>query len=397
MPSSDLEALPASLSEAIHAVAKDPASLDERTALAALLQSKAHPQANAAWEAVAFLAAARGEFFHSLLLTRLHLDDEQQRRVLQTILPYFLAPPSDHTAPWNPQLPPLSLQIPPSPSAQLALAFQLIRDLKGVKLTAALPKPALTIFSDLPEKLLLHLLRKMEAVPLLEGDLLLQQGQNEQACYLLTHGRVRLFQRRNNGQEIPLSRLRAPALLGATSLLTTSPHRITLSADEPSIAWRIDLPLFTSLAQRHQVLVHKLRSFVREYLQTLLLRFYPQLMSLSEPERDLLLQTFLLQSIEPNGTILQQGSPSPGLFIPAYGEALVFTSQGGAMQVWVAELPEGDICGARAFWQQTPSPYTILMPEGGFVFHLGTRELQLLQQQAPNLFHKLSELRQLPY
>lgn len=99
------------------------------------------PKTNAAWELSAFLAAARGEFFHSLLLTRLHLDDEQQRRVLQTILPYFLAPPSDHTAPWEPSTPPLSLQIPPSPSAQLALAFQLIRDLKGVKLTAALPKP----------------------------------------------------------------------------------------------------------------------------------------------------------------------------------------------------------------------------------------------------------------
>lgn len=119
------------------------------------------------------------------------------------------------------------------------------------------------------------------------------------------------------------------------------------------MAWRIDLTLFTSLAQRHQVLVHKLRSFVREYLQTLLLRFYPQLMSLSEPERDLLLQTFLLQSIEPNGTILQQGSPSPPL-IPAYGEALVFTSQGGAMQVWVAELPKAISAAHAPFLAASP-------------------------------------------
>ncbi|MCB9638116.1 MAG: cyclic nucleotide-binding domain-containing protein [Myxococcales bacterium] len=397
MQPSNIESAPISLVDTMQAVAKDPSSLEDRTALAVALQEREHPQAQAAWEAVAFLAAAKGDFFHSLLILRLHLDDEQQRQVLQTIMRYFLADPSEQTSPWDPKLPARQLQIPNNPSAQVALALQLVRDLKGVKLTAAIPKPSLALFSDLPEKLLIHLLRKMEPIPLLEGDPLVQQGQNDQACYLLTHGRVRIFQRRNNGQDIPLARLRAPAVLGATSLLTTAPHRLSLTADEPSMAWRIDLGLFTSIAQRHQLLVHKLRSFVREHLQMLLLRFYPQLMSLTEPERQILLQTFLLQSIEPNGVLIQQDAPSPGLFIPAYGEALVFSSQGGSMQVFVAELPEGDICGARAFWQQMPSPYTILMPEGGFVFHLGPRELQILQQQAPTLYRKLTELRQLPY
>jgi CRP-like cAMP-binding protein len=370
-------------------VAHKPGSVRSRIKMAAALQHFQVPGTERIWEATALIAAARGDFFDALALIRLHLPRQVQSRLLTEIIKHYASTPlpQDPGLPHSPR--PYALrpdQIPTDKRSQLNAALKLGTTLPdNVQLSTHLQLPEFPIFGDLPEALLIVLTQNMVPVPLQEGDVLLRQGTTERACYLLTHGRVRVLKEQANEAPIELAKLTAPTLIGEISLLTKVSRRATIVAASPGLAWRIDASLLEHLGRLHNTLIPQIRTLIRMRLVMNLMRSGEIFPLLEESIRYELLQAFTMHEIEPNRDIIRLHEHVPGLFLSMHGEATVEIQMGNGSMREVTKLPEGSLFGGPSFFSGQPSRTTIRMPEGGLLLQLTPQSYQTICRKYPHL------------
>ncbi|MCB9638248.1 MAG: cyclic nucleotide-binding domain-containing protein [Myxococcales bacterium] len=382
--------------EAMRAVGDRPGSVRARVRLASELQGDGIAQSVQVWEAAAKVAAAKGEFFHALAICRLHLPRQHQGRFLEELVRLYRSPMAAGTRAPSGYMPrPIKFQIPLQEQAMFTQAVQLGTNMNGILPATELQMPSFPVFGEVSDGLLLSLLQNIVPVPLRAGDALILQGQRDQSCFLLTHGRFRVVQKRDDTQqEVLLAQVMAPDLVGEISLLTRVSRRASVIAEQVSLAWRLDGQLLENLGRQDARMLPEFRKLLKHRLVNNLLRSNPLFGELDETQRQNFLRSFDLVPVDPNAVIIQQRRPSPGLFILLHGKAVVAQQGMDGRNRAIAERGEGQAFGAESFLYNRPSATSVVLPEGGLVLRLNTQTFQQLQRQIPGLDRALQVLAQ---
>ncbi len=385
-----------SIREAVRGVGDRPSSARARARLAMELQAESIQQSVQVWEAAAKIAAAKGDFFHALALCRLHTPKQLQGRFLEELVRLYRSPMAGGTrAPSGYSLRPIKFQIPLQEQAMITQAVQIGTSLQGIYPASSLQMPSFPVFSELSDGLLLSLLQNIVPVPLRAGDAVILQGQRDQSCYLLTHGRFRVVQKRDDTQQdVVLAQLQAPDLVGEISLLTRVSRRASVIADQVSLAWRLDGQLLEHLGRQDARMLPEFRKMLKHRLVNNLLRSNPLFAELDEAHRHNFLRSFDLVPVDPNAVLIQQGRTSPGLFILLHGKAVVAQQGMDGRNKVIAERGEGQAFGAESFLYTRPSASSVVLPEGGLVLRLNPQTFQQLQRQIPGIDRVLQALAQ---
>ena len=122
------------------------------------------------------------------------------------------------------------------------------------------------LFEGLDDETLAALERASSLVRVPAGEPLFLQGDPGDAMYLLVEGRLEVRVDRD-GRSAAIDTLTPPAPLGETALLTGRPRSATVAATEDATLQRLPAAAFTTLVQRHPVLLERLEEAMRPRLR----------------------------------------------------------------------------------------------------------------------------------
>ena len=377
------------LSEAVEALAAQPASLQARAMVATELGRMGVPFATAVWMATINAASARGHFFAALALIRRRLTGKIARKALVALADrYGAAAPSGRRAP-PPRPAPREVVIPAERAALVELAIELGTDLTGVLPPEGSGVPQVPLFRALRGEAFVALAEAVVEVPLTSGTVLVRQGQVEPALFLLAQGTAAVRQQRPDGEQVELAQVSAPALIGEIALLTAVPRRASVVAVGRGLAWRVDAEVLRSLGARHPALAGQLAELVKSRLLANLVRQSAVLQQVKG--LDALFSSFQLLTVPPRTEVIAQGAPPPGLFLVLHGSAEVWAEAEDGV-VRVAVLTEGDAFGEMSLLSGEPTSAAVRMADGGVLLHLSVAAYAACAGEVSGLSEELEAL-----
>lgn len=372
------------LADAIKAVAKKPTSIRHRATLAKTLEAAGVADASKVWQATVELAAARGEFFPALLLARRHLSDNAQIHALRMLSArYGHRRPRETTSQPLPDPPAGVPNIPEEAEAQQELALRLGTEIQDLGLPMSARLPRIPLFENLDEIPFVGLAMAFEEHPFRRGDVLIQQGVEEQVVYLVAFGELKVTQDRA-GEVHDLAFVSAPALMGELSLLTAVPRRANVTGQSDGMALRINGAVMKKLGETQPALTTELLRLVRRRLIDNVLSSSPVFSELDDEQRVKVLEAFQVRTTGKGQVLSPPGEEPDGLYIILHGAASIWSTEGDAQQEQ-SQLNEGDLFGPSSLTPGSFAEHGISMPQGGAVLSVPLDNYLALKQAMPKL------------
>ncbi|MBN1773474.1 MAG: cyclic nucleotide-binding domain-containing protein [Deltaproteobacteria bacterium] len=224
------------------------------------------------------------------------------------------------------------------------------------------PLPMIPFLGNLSADSMAMVLANAEAVEFGPGKLLVEQGAEGDALFLILCGWAKVVRRARTGEEQVLRRLAPGSVVGEVALVTRAPRVASVVSETGVQALRLRREVVEELAQREPALAEELVEFCRQKMLANLLETSPVLRPLAEAERAELVRGFD-RRVEPRGAVpIRQGEPSPGLFLIVVGQAEVLKREGPDDPVIrLAVLGPGDVFGEMSLVLEGPATATIQM------------------------------------
>jgi len=243
----------------------------------------------------------------------------------------------------------------------------------------------------LPAADFVALARGIKPILLQADQTLIEQGDEDQSIYLLSHGEIKVTKQRQKDVEVELAQLKAPVLFGEMSVMTRIPRRATVSATTSGLAWQIDSSLLAKIGLKHPNLVQKLQTLIQQRLVSNMLDSSRLFIGISEDVRDEILKAFQILSMKVGSTVIDQNKMTAGLFIILHGEAEVWVTKEDNARTRLATLSEGDVFGEFSLLSGEAASAQVLMPKGGVLFYLSADAFQSLRSAVPQFEENLKD------
>lgn len=300
--------------------------------------------------------------------------------------------------------PPLPRELPEVPSAvdreeaiRLAVAaVKTASDRLTFERSMAMDKPllpAIPLLGTLSVESLRAVLTGGEAVRIDPGGLLVEQGTEGDALYLVLCGWARVVRRSRAGDEQILRRLAPGSVVGEVALVTRAPRVASVRSDTGLMALRLSRAVVEELSEREATLADELVEFCRQKMVSNLLETSPLFSGLDEAGRESVLRSFDRRVVPGGEVVVTQGAPSPGLFLIVAGKAEVL-QQGGDGGEWtrLAELGPADVFGEMSLVLEGPATATVRIVYDSALLLLPRERFLRVVEAYPEL---LAELRRL--
>lgn len=280
------------------------------------------------------------------------------------------APRVDPGLPLVPPLPRPVPEVPPSVEAAEAArlaqaAAKVAADRWAFERSVAIerpPLPMIPFLGNLSADGMRKVLANAESVVFRPGELLVEQGAEGNALFLLLRGWATVVRRSRDGREQELRRLAPGSVVGEVALVTSAPRVASVRAQTAVQALRLRREVVEELAEREPALGDELVEFCRRKMLANLLDTSPVLRTLDDAERVRLLGEFDRRVFPAGAIAVRQGEPSPGLFLIVVGQAEVFKQDGSdGPLVRLAVLGPGDLFGEMSLVLEQSATATVQM------------------------------------
>lgn len=183
------------------------------------------------------------------------------------------------------------------------------------------------------------------------GDVIVREGEESDAYYLLTEGRVRILKAGRNGHELPLHTLQAGESFGEIGLLNGGIRSATVRASSEVSVLRLERQVFQDILHRNP----DLQRFLNLQLQhRTLFAFLKEFTSFRQAPLEALQE--LLESLRPvtyraGDVIVRQDTPYGAMYVIEQGQVKVYRQRRGK-QHNLAFLRAGDYFGEYSLVKQ---------------------------------------------
>lgn len=257
---------------------------------------------------------------------------------------------------------------------------------------AAYPEavPPIPLFSSLQRAGFTHLLSAMKLKRVRPFEVIVEQGQEGVAGYVLARGSVEIRRTSAEGEVQTLASLHDGAVFGEVALIRRQKRAATVVAKTDC-----DLLVFErdvlEAADIDGVVRQGLDRYMRERLLQNLLGTAALFKPLSPAQRNELLKRFTAHDV-PKGTVMiRQGQVGDGLYVILHGEAVV-TKQEGAAELTLATLEAGDVFGEISLIQDEPTIASVMAASDLSLLFLGRDIFSRLVAAVPGVRDYIEEL-----
>ena len=211
----------------------------------------------------------------------------------------------------------------------------------------------LPAFAILPEQVRALVVDSFETVLFPFGAVIVREGDEADAFYVLAAGSARVVKQGEHGDEVALNVLRRGDSFGEMALLTETVRIATVRASSPVQALRLGSSVFAALTRSHPE--------VREAFQTLadmrslwnFFRVHSSFAQLSNEALALLVSELERVDVPGGEIIVREGDPPGPMYVIEQGRVRVYTL-GPEAESHLEFLRAGDFFGERSLFQNEP-------------------------------------------
>ncbi len=185
------------------------------------------------------------------------------------------------------------------------------------------------------------------------GAVIVQEGTEADAFYVLAAGRARVVKRSAGGDEIPLNALRPGDSFGEMALLQPGTRTATVRASSDVEALRLDRAAFEALVEAYPDLKQYFALQVRHRSLHNFLREYSPFGRLPVEALALFLETLETVSVEAGTLVIGQGDEPGPMYVVETGRLRAFTAADGERR-YVGYLRKGDYFGELSLFKGAP-------------------------------------------
>lgn len=226
------------------------------------------------------------------------------------------------------------------------------------------------------------------------GEVIIRQGDEAHAFYVLVAGRVRVLKEQVNGEEITLQRLHPGDEFGESALLETRTRTSTVRCSTAADVLRLDRERFKALVLEYPELLNMLELLSRWRTLHGFLYAFSQFGRLPEPALRALMSRLDPAEFQKGQKIIREGDPAGPMYIVRDGRVRIFTGP-ESDAVNVAFL-RGGFFGELSILNGEPRAATAEAVTDCRLLALEPHEVEELQHQFPE-FHQLLQERRALY
>ncbi|MBI5499395.1 MAG: cyclic nucleotide-binding domain-containing protein [Deltaproteobacteria bacterium] len=252
--------------------------------------------------------------------------------------------------------------------------------------------PAIPLLGTLSADNLRRVLAAAEAVRVAPGELLVEQGTEGDAVYLVLCGWAQVVRRTRGGEEQALRRVGPGGVVGEVALVTRAGRVASVRSETGLMALRLARDVIEAIAAGESSLADELVEFCRQRMIANLLETSPLFAGWAEAERAQVLEAFDRRMLRAGDEPVEQGKPSPGLFLIVAGKAEVLRREGKGKKgqlVRLAELGPADVFGEMSLVVERAATATVRMVYDSAVLTLPRGRFLRVAEAHPELLEEL--------
>ncbi len=245
----------------------------------------------------------------------------------------------------------------------------------------------ITLFEFVPPDVRALVAASLEAESYGFGDVIVREGDEADAFYVLTAGRARVVKQGADGQEVTLAMLGPGDTFGETGLLERSTRTATVRASGDVEVLRLDRSLFEGLLStapqlREAVQLHRRRVQLEE-----LFRLYTVFAELPPEGLETLLQGLEEVAVPAGEVVIVQGDPPGAAYVVEEGR--LRTRRDGRD---LAFHRRGDVVGERSLFTDTPRAATVEAVSDARLLRLPAGVFRDLLETYPEFAERIGDL-----
>jgi len=260
----------------------------------------------------------------------------------------------------------------------------IVPDAKAVtrKVPARVP-----LFDDLPRDAFVELVNRLSYRRYPAGEQILEEGEPGRSFFVIVEGKVRIWKKLPDGEELQLATLEEGAFFGEMALLSGAPRTANVSAEDDTELLEVGGAVLRHLARNHPSVIKSLKNFYRQRLLSNVLAISPLFKDFDPAERRQLVEKFKLRQVAPGEMLIKEGAQSDGLYVVLHGSVDV-----AAQRIDLAHLREGEIFGEMSLLTRQPATATVVSPGNAILLRLPRDQFQELVVTHPQILALVSEL-----
>ena len=227
------------------------------------------------------------------------------------------------------------------------------------------------------------------------GDVIVREGDEADACYILVNGRARVVKEIKEGQEVALAVLRPGDQFGEQALIAGGCRNATVRCSTAVDALRLNRADFLSLLTEHPDLKTAVELTSRHRTLHGFLHEFSNFGRLPERALRTLVEKMTPVAYARGATILREGDPAGPLFVIESGRVRIFTQSNGR-QKNVAFYRDGDFFGELSILNGSQRAASVEAVADCRLLALQPESVREMKEQFPE-FRKLLEERLAQY
>ncbi|XXF81463.1 cyclic nucleotide-binding domain-containing protein [Myxococcaceae bacterium GXIMD 01537] len=278
-------------------------------------------------------------------------------------------------------------EAPGATSSEEETVFSITEDFTEPQAPTLDALPNIPLFSDLPRDAFIELFERCPLRRFGAGELIIEQGSQGDAFYVICEGQVRVF-REEGGQRKQLAVLEGGTFFGEMALLSGAARTASVEGgSEDTQLLEISAAVLAELSGRYPQVAQALKKFCRERLLSNVMNASPLFRALGRKDRRELIERFRARDVRRGESIIRDGERTDGLYVVLSGEVEV-TKQ----QQHLGRLREGDFFGEISLLQRTPATATVSASRHTTVLRLPREDFDRLIMSHPQILVLMSEL-----
>ena len=250
---------------------------------------------------------------------------------------------------------------------------------------------SVTGFRALPKSSLELLGRESECLRLSAGDVLFEEGDVDDALYIVASGTLQMVATLGSGCQQPLATFGPGDCVGETVALFHRPRQTTVHASTPAQVMKLSLSVLAMLFDRHPSVHKELRRLASQRLLSFHLASSPLL-------ADLDMDSLRTLDAEANwirltgGEILfREGDPSDSLYLVVCGRLEITVSRAAGVPETLAHIGRGGWVGEMGLLNGAPRSATVRATRDTQLVRLSAEQFEFLVHRNPGCMKHIAK------